>query len=116
MDMSNVLSAVISTGCKVLGAVLVMMIFLPTYTAFSENWGNCTMNDVKEFQKNGFSLADIRELCKSDKTKKSKKTGQRCQTRNGVCGLYHLPPAVIGTSCYCVNKYSGFNEDGRIIY
>ncbi|MDQ6970081.1 MAG: hypothetical protein Q9M16_06210 [Mariprofundus sp.] len=118
MKLLNTTSSVISTRHKIISIFLIIIaLFLPTHLVFAKGFGDCDYADMNEFKKNGFSPAEIRGICKPEKSSEQKKqTGQRCQTKSGVCGLYHLPPAPLGASCYCVNKYSGFNDSGNVIY
>jgi len=92
-------------------------------------FAQCTAAEMIQLKKNGFSVEEIKTLCAPTANKSQQKDqtlqapayqqpmvqmGQRCATDLGVCGLYHLPPTPVGTPCYCVNRFTGQRDNGRI--
>lgn len=106
--------------------------------------GTCTKQDYEEMRAAGYSPEQIRAICFPEgqgqqppspgrgqipapspqvqqppfrsPSPMQQPLGQNCQTQFGVCSLAHLPPAPIGTPCYCVNRYTGMSDPGFIAY
>lgn len=107
--------------------VFIILMFLLSVPAAAENV--CSKEDFKSMKESGLSSSEIRAICFGESSSKSvapqqvlpnqmnaPQLGVNCRTAFGVCSLAHLPPAPIGTPCFCFNRYTGMQDPGTIQY
>jgi len=80
----------------------------------------CTAEDVSKLKRDGWSVEEIKDLCANSSANKSStqqkvQVGQRCATKLGVCNLFDIEPAPVGSPCYCNNPNTGRADHGQII-
>lgn len=108
--------------------LIIALLLLSPFVVYAANNQICTPDGISKLKKEGWSIDEIRALCTNNpanpqpftnqlppQNMPAQQMGQRCATPIGVCGLYHLPPAPVGTPCYCINRYTGRPDNGYVI-
>jgi hypothetical protein len=94
---------------------LLMVFFISPLTVSA---ASCSPSDIIKLEKGGWSLPKIEEFCGksvSPAQQQAVALSQKCATAYGFCILSHLPAAPLGTPCYCVNKFNGKSDAGKIV-
>jgi hypothetical protein len=90
-----------------------IIIFLSLlYINGSSLLAECTTSEVIQMHEKGLSEKLIESVCAGKGGADHTQEGQRCVTEFGICSL--SAPAPIGMPCYCINKYSGHSDKGKV--
>lgn len=96
------------------------LLLLGAATALFSQEG-CSAKGIVALKKEGWSIQDIRALCRpaaaqeQQTVQQAVATGMRCRTGAGVCNLALASPVPVGTECYCTNRFTGMRDPGTIV-